>query len=202
MLPEFTLQHMNILVRRHNIPTTPSSKWFHYAIINEFNYKLSLLHYYMYSQLMNIAAVVKLILTHHTKTCISCMQPWVACSQQFVQFSFTSYTETGYNCTYYIGLCKQVYNYWSCSCFIGHGLTVQHFRMNPECGRLEELPPIDQNLQYDFNFQQTVHLPTEHTVLPVRYCILIWPDYMDHSSYWILQVFWTLQGWIIACPLQ
>lgn len=146
-------------------------------------------------------SVVKLILTHHIKTCISCMQPWVACSQQFVQFSFTSYTEAGYNCTYYIGLCKQVYT-WSCSCFIGHGLTVQHFRMNPECGRLEELPPIDQNLQYDFNFQQTVHLPTERTVLPVRYCILIWPDYMDHSWYWILQVFWTLHGWIIACPLQ
>ena len=101
----------------------------------------------------------------------------------------------------YIGLCKQVYN-WSCSCFIGHGLTVQHFRMNSECGRLEELPPIDQNLQYDFNFQQTVHLPTERTVLPVRYCILIWPNYMDHSSYWILQVFWTLHGWIIACSLQ
>ena len=66
-------------------------------------------------------------------------------------------------------------------CFIGHGLTVQHFRMNSECGRLEELPPIDQNLQYDFDYQQTVHLPAERTVLPVRYCIMIWPAYMNHS---------------------
>ena len=64
---------------------------------------------------------------------------------------------------------------------VGHGLTLQHFRMNPECGRLEELPPIDQNLQYDFNYQQTVHLPAERTVLPVRYCTVIWSDYMDRS---------------------
>ena len=52
---------------------------------------------------------------------------------------------------------------------IGHGLKVQHFRMNSECGVLEELPPIDVNLQYDFDYQQTVHLPAERTVLPVRY---------------------------------
>ena len=52
---------------------------------------------------------------------------------------------------------------------IGHGLKLQHFRMNPECGVLEELPPIDVNLQYDFDYQQTVHLPAERTVLPVRY---------------------------------
>ena len=41
--------------------------------------------------------------------------------------------------------------------------------MNPECGVLEELPPIDVNLQYDFDYQQTVHLPAERLVLPVRY---------------------------------
>ena len=52
---------------------------------------------------------------------------------------------------------------------IGHGLKLQHFRMNPECGVLEELPPIDVNLQYDFDYQQTVHLPAERLVLPVRY---------------------------------
>ena len=51
--------------------------------------------------------------------------------------------------------------------FQGHGLTLQHFRYNEECGVLEELEPIDQNLRYDFNFQQTVILPKEHLVLPV-----------------------------------
>ena len=50
----------------------------------------------------------------------------------------------------------------------GRGLVIQHFRHNPECGGLEELEPIDQNLNYDFNFQQFVHLPKEHVVLPVR----------------------------------
>ena len=49
----------------------------------------------------------------------------------------------------------------------GRGLTLQHFRMNSECGALEELEPIDQNLNYDFNFQQFTHLPKEHVVLPV-----------------------------------
>ena len=50
---------------------------------------------------------------------------------------------------------------------IGNGLTLQHYRPNPVCGVLEELQPIEQNLQYDFNYQQTVHLPAEVTLLPV-----------------------------------
>ena len=51
---------------------------------------------------------------------------------------------------------------------IGNGLTLQHYRPNPVCGVLEELEPIEQNLQYDFDYQQTVHLPAEVTLLPVR----------------------------------
>lgn len=49
----------------------------------------------------------------------------------------------------------------------GHGLTFQHFRKNEECGVLEELEPIDQNFNYDFNFQQYNHLARERVVLPV-----------------------------------
>lgn len=51
----------------------------------------------------------------------------------------------------------------------GHGLVVRHFRENEECGALEELPPIDENRQYDFNFQQVTHLPREVKILPVSY---------------------------------
>ncbi len=32
---------------------------------------------------------------------------------------------------------------------------------------MEELEPIDQNLNYDFNFQQITLLPKEHLVLQV-----------------------------------
>ena len=41
--------------------------------------------------------------------------------------------------------------------------------MNQQCStdRMEEVTFIDRNLNYDFNFQQTVHLPKEITVLPV-----------------------------------
>ena len=35
----------------------------------------------------------------------------------------------------------------------GSGLVLQHFRPNEECGVLEELEPIDSNLNYDFNYQ-------------------------------------------------
>ena len=49
----------------------------------------------------------------------------------------------------------------------GHGLTVQHLRYNSDCGVLEELKPIDRNLNYDFDFQQITHLPSEVTILPV-----------------------------------
>ncbi len=34
----------------------------------------------------------------------------------------------------------------------GHGLILKHFRQN-ECGVTEELPPIEKNLKYDFNYQ-------------------------------------------------
>ena len=37
--------------------------------------------------------------------------------------------------------------------YTGRGLRVQHFRQNEECGVTEELPPVNENLHYDFNFQ-------------------------------------------------
>ncbi len=61
----------------------------------------------------------------------------------------------------------------------GNGLTFQHFRMNDECGVLEELEPIEQNLNYDFNFQQYNHLAKERLILPVS--ILI-DDYTQFLS--------------------
>lgn len=52
--------------------------------------------------------------------------------------------------------------------FVGRGLTLRLIRDSPECDGLEQLKPIDQNLQYDFNFQQFVVLPEEVTIYPVR----------------------------------
>ena len=49
----------------------------------------------------------------------------------------------------------------------GVGVTLHHYRTNSECGRLEELPPIEQNLQYDFNYQQYTTLPESVQILPV-----------------------------------
>ena len=51
--------------------------------------------------------------------------------------------------------------------YIGHGLLVQHFRENEQCGVLEELEPIDENRRYDFNYQQFTYLNKEVQVLPV-----------------------------------
>ena len=51
--------------------------------------------------------------------------------------------------------------------FTGHGLVVNQLRENDQCGLLEELQPIDENRQYDFNFQQFSILPREVKVLPV-----------------------------------
>ena len=51
--------------------------------------------------------------------------------------------------------------------FTGHGLVVSQLRENDQCGLLEELQPIDENRQYDFNFQQFSILPREVKVLPV-----------------------------------
>jgi hypothetical protein len=50
----------------------------------------------------------------------------------------------------------------------GSGLVLRHIR-ETDCGsdkRVQEMAPIDSNLKYDFNFQQTNHLPKEITVLP------------------------------------
>ncbi len=51
--------------------------------------------------------------------------------------------------------------------FIGVALIVHHLRQSVSCGGYEELAPIDQNLQYDFNFQEAVFLPDTINVLPV-----------------------------------
>ena len=44
--------------------------------------------------------------------------------------------------------------------YIGHGLIVQHFRENEQCGVLKEMKPIDENRKYDFNYQQFTYLVT------------------------------------------
>ena len=49
----------------------------------------------------------------------------------------------------------------------GHGLTLQHIRYNSECGVYEELEPIDNNLKYDFDYQQFTHLKHEVLIKPV-----------------------------------
>ena len=49
----------------------------------------------------------------------------------------------------------------------GRAVTLRHLRMNSSCGGLQELPPVDQNLQYDFNFQQTNLLTSPVNVMPV-----------------------------------
>ena len=57
-----------------------------------------------------------------------------------------------------------------CYTCIGRALTIRHYRPRQDCGNdvvWEELEPIDQNLNYDFNFQQYTHLGKEHIVLPV-----------------------------------
>ena len=43
--------------------------------------------------------------------------------------------------------------------------------MNSSCGGLQELPPVDQNMQYDFNFQQTNLLTRPVNVLPVSLAV-------------------------------
>jgi hypothetical protein len=50
----------------------------------------------------------------------------------------------------------------------GTGLNLRHIRQT-SCGnttRTQEMEPIEKNLKYDFNFQQTSYLPNEITVLP------------------------------------
>ena len=74
--------------------------------------------------------------------------------------------------THLAGKCLEDHNYKLlinslCTHNTGRALELQHLRWNSECGVYEELPPIDLNLNYDFNFQEFAHLPKEITVLPV-----------------------------------
>lgn len=50
----------------------------------------------------------------------------------------------------------------------GTGLTLHHIRTNQQCNLEEELEPVEQNLQYDFNYQQYNFLPKIINVQPVR----------------------------------
>ena len=40
---------------------------------------------------------------------------------------------------------------------IGRALNVRHFRQDQQCGAIEELPPIDSNPSYDFDYQVNNH---------------------------------------------
>ena len=55
---------------------------------------------------------------------------------------------------------------------LGIGLELSVLRMNQQCStnRMEEVTLIDRNLNFDFNFQQTVHLPREITVYRYVLC--------------------------------
>ena len=63
----------------------------------------------------------------------------------------TSYTHTWYFPSYIINISgdSTCIHYFK----LGHGLRVQHFRQNEECGVTEELVMIDENLRYDFDYQ-------------------------------------------------
>ena len=54
---------------------------------------------------------------------------------------------------------------------IGTGLELSLLRQNDSLGDncFEELKVIDRNLNYDFDYQQFVHLPREVIVMPVRF---------------------------------
>ena len=55
--------------------------------------------------------------------------------------------------------------------YTGHGLRVRHFRQNEECGVTEELPPVDENLHYDFNLQ--VFLKITLRIIYSQYIMLV-----------------------------
>ena len=59
-----------------------------------------------------------------------------------------------------------------CCLLLGTKIELLHLRRTEQCRdgeQIEELKPIDKNLQYDFNFQQTIHID-EVIVKPVRDC--------------------------------
>ena len=54
-------------------------------------------------------------------------------------------------------------------------MTLKILRPTQQCGgELEELKPVDQNLQYDFNYQQFTYLPEEITVYRVSACVCVY----------------------------
>lgn len=76
-------------------------------------------------------------------------------------------------------LAGNIYNSYQCTvshaCHLNHvifiigvSLILRHLRPDPSCGNgYRELKPLDQNLEYDFNFQEIKALPQTVKVLPV-----------------------------------
>ena len=70
--------------------------------------------------------------------------------------------------------------------FLGTKVELLHLRRSEQCRdgeQIEELKPIDKNLQYDFNFQQTIHID-EVIVKPVsgHYDIHVFKDQCTELS--------------------
>ena len=55
----------------------------------------------------------------------------------------------------------------------GRGVAVRQYRQNDNCSGLEELQPIDENTNYDFDFQQFTRLPREVKIMPVGLMIIL-----------------------------
>ena len=77
-------------------------------------------------------------------------------------------------------VCSELHNYGYIPCYhsthcpllthihVGRGLTLRLIHNTTQCQGLEELKPVEQNLQYDFNSQHASIFPEEVTVYPVR----------------------------------
>ena len=70
----------------------------------------------------------------------------------------------------------------------GYGMTLQHIRYNSECGVYEELEPIDNNMKYDFDYQQFTHLRHEVLIKPVNPFVpySLMGFYCSYSSYRVI----------------
>lgn len=57
---------------------------------------------------------------------------------------------------------------------IGVAMKLRHIRNNVE------LPPLIQNDQYDFNYQQWITFPNDVTLLPGKWCLYIYISSCSH----------------------
>lgn len=67
--------------------------------------------------------------------------------------------------------------------YIGRGVALRVIRNSEQCGGFEEVQPVDQNLQYDFNFQQFTILPNEVTIYPVSNKRAISPQWLSLAAW-------------------